>query len=165
MFQKLKGLTVEYWATEVFGIPVIGSKTAKTSGKLAFGASLLAELLDNDNDGCADDPNVLAHLLKKDPAMDPFPETRQAVFMLGMDDEYDSTAFLKLGYTQGQYVNLFECAPGKAGLGADANDFDATQEEWLHFINSFGHANAYPKIFGTMYTSNSALTNAMDIAR
>ena len=28
-------------------------------------ASVLAELIDNDNDGCADDPNVLAKLLSK----------------------------------------------------------------------------------------------------
>ena len=32
--------------------------------KLQHVASILAELLDNDNDGCADDPNVLAKLLK-----------------------------------------------------------------------------------------------------
>ena len=31
--------------------------------KLNHAASILAELLDNDNDGCADDPKVLSKLL------------------------------------------------------------------------------------------------------
>merc|ERR1711981_41685 len=38
-------------------------------------------------------------------------------------------------------------------------------EEWLHFMNDHGHIPAYPKIFGNKWTSNSTLTNAMDIAR
>ena len=49
--------------TEVFGIPLIATATFKTSGKLNHVASILAELLDNDNDGCADDPNVLRNIL------------------------------------------------------------------------------------------------------
>ena len=54
---------------EVFGIPLLTTEkfanaTEGGKNKLQHVASILAELLDNDNDGCADDPNVLAQLLK-----------------------------------------------------------------------------------------------------
>ena len=54
---------------EVFGIPLLTTEkfanaTEGGRNKLQHVASILAELLDNDNDGCADDPNVLAQLLK-----------------------------------------------------------------------------------------------------
>ena len=54
---------------EVFGIPLITTEkfanaTEGGRNKLQHVASILAELLDNDNDGCADDPNVLAKILK-----------------------------------------------------------------------------------------------------
>ena len=39
-------------------------------------ASVLAELIDNDNDGCADDPNVLAKLVA------PFDENGKKTFIL-----------------------------------------------------------------------------------
>ena len=46
-------------------------------------ASVLAELIDNDNDGCADDPNVLAKLLE------PFDQNGKKTFLLQdkVDDE------------------------------------------------------------------------------
>ena len=55
---------------EVFGIPLIATSafakaTEGGKNKLQHVASVLAELIDNDNDGCADDPNVLAKLLSK----------------------------------------------------------------------------------------------------
>jgi len=157
---------MDFWTIHVFGVPILGSKTAKDSGKMQFAASLLAELLDNDNDGCADDPNVLAHLLKKDAGMDVGdPATSKTLFYMGMDDSFDETALMKKGYVSGQTCSLFESFPKFAGLNSGILNFDATQEEWLHFINSYGHQRAYPKIFGTTYTANSALTNAMDIAR
>ena len=46
----------------VFGIPMFA--TSKWSAiKLNHVASVLAELIDNNNDGCADDPTVLKTLL------------------------------------------------------------------------------------------------------
>lgn len=155
---------------EVFGIPIIGGGVAKTSGKLAFAASLLAELLDNDSDGCADDPNALAYLLKKDPASMGFPATKNAIFMTTDEEAPDMMSALELGYASKQAIGLTECFPKFAGLKSGSfvgknSNFDATQEEFLHFINGEGHAKAYPKIFGTLWTSNSLLTNAMDSAR
>ena len=54
---------------EVFDIPQLTAQkfanaTEGGRNKLQHVASILAELLDNDNDGCADDPNILVKLLK-----------------------------------------------------------------------------------------------------
>ena len=50
---------------EVFGIPIIASSKFENSDKLNHVASIMAELLDQDGDGCADDPNVLRSILTK----------------------------------------------------------------------------------------------------
>ena len=58
--QAFKGLTGYPWYTEAFGINVLGTQKAKS--KLSHVATVLAELLDNDNDGCVDDPNMMTAL-------------------------------------------------------------------------------------------------------
>ena len=58
--QAFKGLTGYPWYTEAFGINVLGTNKAKS--KLSHVATVLAELLDNDNDGCVDDPNMMTAL-------------------------------------------------------------------------------------------------------
>lgn len=131
-----------------------------------YAASLLAELLDNDNDGCADDPNVLASILKKNPANadTASPVTTNTFVLEEMNLEFKSLAAEKLGYNKAQMTYLFECTPAHSGLNVKG-DIDATIEEMCHFINSYGHQRAHPKIFGTLWNSNSALTKAMDVAR
>ena len=44
------------WQSEAFGIKVVGTDKAKS--KLTWVATVIAELLDQNNDGCQDDPNV-----------------------------------------------------------------------------------------------------------
>ena len=58
--QAFKGLTGYPWYTEAFGINILGTNKAKS--KLSHVATVLAELLDNDNDGCVDDPNMMTAL-------------------------------------------------------------------------------------------------------
>ena len=92
--------------TEVFGIPIISSKKFFESGKMNHVASVLAELLDNDNDGCADDPNILDQLLKKK-TMDPTAPngSEMRLSLLLMDDvanEAPDVKSEKLGYEVGQ---------------------------------------------------------------
>ena len=133
---------------------------------MQYAASVLAELLDNDNDGCADDPNVLANLLKKSAAnADTATPAGKITFVLEETNlEYDNLAAMKLGYDQKQLVYFFESTPKNSGLNTKEG-IDATIEEMSHMINAYGHGEAYPKIFGQKWTSNSALTKAMDVAR
>ena len=75
----------------------------------------------------------------------------------------------KIGFNSEQGSDLQDVQPKFSGTNAKGNAtlaiYDATIEEWLHFITDHGLVKAYPKIFGTKYSSNSTLTNAMDIAR
>ena len=156
------------WKMEVFGIPILATDKWKNSGKMNHAASIMAALLDNDNDGCADDPNVLSNLLKQTPnTMYPTgPKIRKAVILPNEvgTPEFPMTGE-KVGYLGTQPVDLHDCQPNFSGTKAKGKKYDATIEEWLHFITDYGLVAAYPKIFGTSYTSNSTLTNAMDIAR
>merc|ERR1712001_435826 len=63
--KTLKGVKGYPGYVEVFGIPIIaGTKFGDKIGKkmLNHAASVMAELLDQDSDGCVDDPNVLRNL-------------------------------------------------------------------------------------------------------
>ena len=145
---------------EVFGIPIIGTAKFKTSGKLQFAAHILAELLDNDNDGCADDSKVLANLQKKTGD-----GKRKTLFLINKEsDTFPYQTAENAGYALRQLTYFDECLPKFAGLNAIGKR-DATMEEFTHFINAQGHIPMYPKTFGAKWTSNSALTKAMDIAR
>ena len=156
---------------EVFGIPILATEKFKKSGKMNHAASIMAALLDNDNDGCADDPNVLRHLLQKqDSFVYPGYKYRKSV---SLQNDMGTPKFPvvgeKIGYNNEQGSDLKDVQPKFSGTNAKGNAthalYDATIEEWLHFITSHGLALAYPKIFGPKYSSNSTLTNAMDIAR
>merc|ERR1719510_311377 len=63
---KSTGFTHLPWRMDVFGVPIYASKSwgnATNKAKFEHVGSVMAELLDNDNDGCVDDPNVLRNLL------------------------------------------------------------------------------------------------------
>ena len=172
--QAQAGVTGYPWKMEVFGIPVLATDGFKKSGKMNHAASIMAGLLDQDNDGCADDPNVLnAMLMKSTDENFPGKKLQQALVLtneLG-EPQWPEETSGKYGYLKGQGLSVTETEPKYVGLKATYHAesqsalFDVAQEEILHFINSMGHVKAYPKIFGSDYTSNSALTKAMDIAR
>ena len=117
--------------------------------KLLHAANVLAQYLDNNEDGTVDNPIVLDHMLankaflvlwKQEDDLDFDPPQDRVGQDLGNDETFP----------------LF-VAKGKTG------PFDASLEEVLHLVNYAGHSFAYPKVFGL--TSGSELANAMDIAR
>ena len=149
--------------TEVFGIPIIAGSKFKKSGKLNHVASVMAELLDQDGDGCADDPNVLRNILTKSKGL------RKSVVLPNGEVTKAGMVVLKkiqkMGYYPGQNLRFGEIKPKCSGLHQTAKCIDASIEEMVHFITKFGHSIAYPKIFGTNWQAPSTLTKAMDIAR
>ena len=143
---------------EVFGIPMIATAKWSTT-MLNHVASVLAELIDNDNDGCADDPKALKELLeksggkkavvlwdKKHPVSTAIPLLKKAGFKYVVDEGFSET---KLG-----------CS----GLKFTKTCSDASIEELFHLV-TIGLSEAHPKIFGAYWEAKSTLTNAMDIAR
>ena len=149
--------------TEVFGIPIIAGSKFKKSGKLNHVASVMAELLDQDGDGCADDPNVLRNILLKSDGI-------KTAMVLGNSESVGVTtaaqnAMRKKGFVQGQNLFFPEVKPKCSGLNCTTTCVDASIEEQFHFITTYGYKPAYSKIFSTTWKSPSNLTKAMDIAR
>ena len=149
---------------EVFGIPIIAASKFADSGKLNHVASIMAELLDQDGDGCADDPNVLRNLLTK---VKKFGHVGRPGMVLPNKSVTDAQmmAMVAKGFLPGQNLLFGEIKPKCSGLHSTPNCVDASIEEVLHFITSFGQSKAYSKIFGVNWQAQSSLTKAMDIAR
>ncbi len=132
----------------VFGIDIYAVAAVEDS-KLLHAANIMAQYLDNDEDGNIDNQSVLDKMIenkaflvmwKKESDLDIDPPSGRKGQDLGNDE------------TQPTFVSN-----GKTG------QFDAALEEVLHIINNAGHSDAYPQAFGQ--NQGSELANAMDIAR
>ena len=144
---------------EVFGIPIIAGSKFENSSKLNHVASIMAELLDQDGDGCADDPNVLRNLLmtvkdhgyqfrkafvlpNKKPAKD---AAKMAMKKIAM------TNSKKIGFQFAVDVDFPQILPKCSGLHETKDCMDNSIEEMYHFITQYGYSIAYSKIFGTSW--------------
>ena len=133
---------------DVFGIHLFG--TAKTPpDKLRHIAIVLAEYLDNDEDGKPDNPVVVAELVKRNAFM-AVTENERALDRLNHD------VFQDAGFHHGQGQFATETNPG-------GRRFDATLEEVLHLITHEGYARVYPKVFGER--PGTELAKCLDRAR
>jgi hypothetical protein len=133
---------------DVFGVRVFG--TAKTPpAKLRHIAVVLAEYLDNNEDGRPDNPAVLAELVRRNAFM-AVAESERAM------ERLDPEEFQGAGFHAGQGQFAAETLPG-------GRRFDATLEEVLHLITHEGYANVYPKIFGER--PGTELAKCLDRAR
>ena len=110
---------------DVFGVPVLGTKGTPPE-KVRHAAIVLAEYLDNDEDGKPDNPKVLATMVKRDSFLFMTRDERSL-------DRFDFELFVEndLHHGQGQFGT--ETNPGNG-------EFDATLEEVLHLITHEGYA-------------------------
>jgi hypothetical protein len=136
---------------EVFGLGIY-AESGLTDAQVLHAASVLAELLDNDEDGFVDD-EVLLNRLQNMSAMMP------------MFDYEGSPAYQDFaGNYNGEGVSavLFadEVDPTQPGHWGS----DATVEEIMHTINAIGHTYVYSEAFG-LEPNSSLLSDAMDEAR
>ncbi len=135
---------------DVLGVRVLATP-GSSDAKLLHAAAVLAEYLDNDEDGVADDPRVLAELVE-----------RNAMLLFFRDfDEVDRFDFDALPDDVGVGQDLWasETHPGGAARGV----FDVALEECLHLVTHGGYAQAYPDVFGEH--PGTQLARAMDKAR
>ena len=109
---------------DVFGIPV-KAESCVSNKKLLHVAHVLAEYLDNNNNGKVDNKNVVKQLKKR---------TGGCVSIYCGDDGYDPCMWLFND----------EIFPEGSRKGRR----DATIEEVLHLVTQTGYAYAYPKQFG-----------------
>ena len=133
----------------VFGIDIYAVSSVEDT-KLLHTANVMAQYLDNDEDGTVDDQLVLDKMLEN------------KVFMVMWKNENDLDNIEPPSDRQGQDLGNDETHPNFVSNGR-MGEFDASLEEVLHIINSAGHSAAYPNAFGQRVGSD--LANAMDIAR
>lgn len=136
---------------EVFGLGIY-AESGLTDAQVLHAASVLGELLDNDEDGVADDAALLTRLQ----------EVNAIIPMFNHDRSLGYYVFEKEYRGEGASAVLFAdevdaSQPGHWGS-------DATVEEIMHTINHRGHVYIYPDAFG-LEPDSSLLTEAMDEAR
>ncbi|CAM2066880.1 hypothetical protein SCOR_15980 [Sulfidibacter corallicola] len=136
----------------VFGVHIF-AVAGVPDAKALHAAHVMAEYLDNDEDGTIDDPAVLESMLARNAGL---------VMFAHRDDPAMDTFFDRVDSLDGWHLQDLQ---GDETLpnGAASGRFDATLEEVLHLINSAGHAEVYPEAFGI--STESELAAAMDLAR
>jgi len=132
----------------VFGVRILATSSVPEE-KLRHAATVLAEYLDNDENGTADDPRVIEALRSGGATL----------LLFGDDREAERYPFNTLPPAVYQDLHASEIHPGGAARGV----FDVTLEEVLHLVSHGGYARVHPRIFGE--ERESALTHAMDRAR
>lgn len=134
----------------VFDIPVYATSTV-SDAKTLHAAAILAEYLDNDEDGQPDAPPVVDMLRQRGAAMILFADEEE-LEESGLEEEMPETL-------HPQPLFAFEIIP----QGAAQGEFDASLEEVLHLITSEGLHWLDRNNFGEV--KGSRLGDAMDEAR
>jgi len=132
----------------VFGVDIYAVAGVEDV-KLLHAANLLAQYLDNNEDGTIDNQLVLDKML----------ENKAFIIMWKTEADFPSNPPAgRLGQDLGNdETNPSFVANGRTGT------YDAALEEVLHIVNNAGHSFAYPSALGQ--NAGSDLANAMDIAR
>ena len=118
--------------------------------------NMLAQLLDNDQDGCADDTNVVKTIRASQSGMALFPTEQNANYDL-LPETFNF-----------QPLYASETKPGCSGSNESGNCRDAAIEETFHLVTQKGLSPAYKADFGECDSNLNKISNMqkqMDIAR
>ena len=128
--------------SDVFGLKIFADSSV-TKDKLEHTANVLYQYLDNDEDGKADNPNVLQALVNRNGGMiiNATPQSEAIIEpkYRRITEKYD------FNYSR-LYLN--EIRPEGSGFRQGSDEFDGTLEEVLHMVTKQGHGYAYPSAFG-----------------
>ena len=140
----MEELTPKYG--EVFGVPFFASNNVPDA-KLLHGMNILAQYLDNDEDGTPDNTKVIDKLL----------ENNVGMIMFANESDADNSGVWEIEITEGlQELHADETI-------IHGSRFDASLEEVFHLVTTEGYSRVYPEIFGEV--SGSQLAKIMDNAR
>ena len=137
----------------VFGV-VIYATDDVSDLDLLHAANVMAQYLDNNEDGIADNPLILDKMV----------DSQAAMVLFGTDNSKDMRALFNSGRQVEDQYKLQDLY----GIEIHPNwnydsPFDATFEEVLHLITHSGYASVYPDVFGEF--KSSSIADAMDLAR
>jgi hypothetical protein len=147
----ISGLSVFTKYIEVFGVKIFATP-AVTDEDVKHCAAVMAEYLDNDEDGVIDNQLVVDELVAENASM----------VMFGSDGSADQNTFFNNYNGNWALQDLYGDETHPAG-STQVNGFDATLEEVLHIITGVGYASAYPAVWGENAGTSAAV--AMDSAR
>lgn len=136
---------------EVLGAAHVYASSSTQHSKILHAANVLAQYLDNNEDGVADDPALLANLQSRHASLVMWP-TESAFENSGAEDIIPDSVWDTV-LIQLQFGS--ETNPGYP----TNNEFDWALEEVLHLVYG-GLVEVYPWVFGDMH--NTSLANAMD---
>jgi len=128
---------------EVFGLHIYATNTTGDD-KVLHAANILAEYIDNDEDGIPDNPKIMKALI----------EGKGAIVMRKTERERTRGP-----RPRGQGLYDEETIPNARAQG----EFDGSLEEILHMVTDVGWAGAYPEVFDRV--PGSEISNALDKAR
>lgn len=131
----------------VFGIDIYAVQAVEDA-KLLHAANVMAQYLDNNEDGTVDNPTVLNTMVAN------------KAFMVMWKTQNDINITPPAG-RMGQDLGNDETRP--EWHGNKSGNFDASLEEVMHIIYNAGYASAYPDDLGPK--AGTAIANAMDAAR
>ncbi len=142
---------------EVFGSHVIAT-SAVSDEDLLHASAVLAEYLDNDEDGIVDNGLIVEHL-----------SSRSATLVMGATEADLEAAIdeipesMHVRFDNGDIVVQALFGDETVNNNETQDRFDATLEEVLHLITHGGWAHAYPDVFGEV--NGSLIGNLTDAAR
>ena len=135
----------------VFGLKVIATENTSDE-KVLHAAKIMAQYLDNDEDGKVDNQAVLDKLISVDATLIMFKDENELDNFDGDEPDHDH---LQLLFDE-------ETIPSFNKNSSNVR-FDASIEEVLHLITHEGYAKVYDKALGEL--KGSAIAEAMDKAR
>lgn len=141
------GLTKANRKVVVFGIDIYAAAKVEDA-KLLHAANVMAQYLDNDEDGTPDNQAIVDRMIS------------ERAFLTMWKSEDDLTE--PPSGRRGQDLGNDETNPTYVTSGFTGR-FDASLEEVLHIITAAGYALEYPEVFGE--TTGSQIADAMDLAR
>ena len=136
----------------IWGINIVATEATPES-KILHAANVMAQYLDNDENGIPDDQRVIDALVKN----------KAVVTMAADEDEFEET--INQIIQQG-LIPVFEEYGFQDLYASETNpdeQFDASLEEIHHLILNYGWAEVFPDELAQQ--RGSAIANAMDIAR
>ena len=133
----------------VFGIPIYAFKEVEDS-KLLHTANLLAQFLDNDENGVIDNLDVYDQIIAN----------KSFLFLWKLIEERDS--FTTPNGFSGKDISADAISPIWHSNG-HTGTFDLAIENVWYLITTKGYEKAYPTVFNAQ--ANSEISEAMDVAR
>jgi hypothetical protein len=139
----------------IYGIHIFATTTTANI-KINHAANVLAQYIDNDEDGTPDNQAVLDSLIKYHPSLVMFATENQAEQFF---DDPSETAMEM--FDNGQLIAQ-DLYGEETILPGTSNRFDASLEEIWHLVTN-GYMMVYPDVFGDW--AGTDIANNMDLAR